>query len=144
MNFGNTEEVTAFQNKNHISSFVCLYTERGVEQLAEIISNRVQLAQYELLRESGSSLSWEEYVYMLAASEGMQERARQVAVQAQRDFSAFEFEHAQRRRKDGRKILAVRLFTGEIAQGMVLFFAFRAEVAHHRALKKRNDAYTLA
>ena len=140
------EELERFKEKYQINQFVCLYSERGVEQLAEIISCRVQLAQYELLRERGKSISWEDYVYQLAASEDMQAKARRAAIEAERDFSAFTFDGLEKqKRKDGQTMLAVKLFRGEAARGIVILFAFRAELTHYKALlKERGAEYTLA
>ena len=140
-------ELERFQKKYQINQFVCLYSERGVEQLAEIISCRVQLAQYALLRESGSELTWEEYLLRLCASEETRMKARRVALEAQRDFGAFDFGHPVRRcmSETVESVYAVRLFEGEQAKGIVVLFEFRAELAHYRALcKERGDGYTLA
>ena len=143
----NIEEISGFRQKYQINQFVCLYSERGVEQLAEIISCRVQLAQFALLRESGSELTWEEYLLRLCASEENIMRARRVALEAQRDFGAFDFEHPAQQcaPETAESVYAVRLFEGEQAEGIVVLFEFRAELAHYRALlKERGDGYTLA
>lgn len=142
----NLGEIVRFSQKYQINQFVCLYSERGVEQLAEIISSRVQLAQYEMLKERGKRISWEDYVYQLAASEDMQAKARRAAIEAERDFSAFAFDDLEKpKRKDCQTMLAVELFRGDAARGIVILFAFRAELAHYCQLReKRGAEYTLA
>lgn len=139
------EEIIRFKEHFGIDHIVCCYSERGVQQLSNIITYRVERAQYELWREECEEMTWEEYLWFLCESEQMREKARCAALQAQRDFPAerFDFEHAKAG-EDGEKIRIVRLFEGNRAEGIVLLFLFKAELEHHRRLRaKRGETYTL-
>lgn len=139
------KEILDFKEHFGIDYVFCCYSERGVQQLSNIIAYRVERAQYELWREECEDLTWEEYLGFLCESEQMREKARCAVLQAQRDFPAerFDFEHAKAG-EDGEKTCIVRLFEGKWAEGIVILFLFKAELEHHRRLRaNREETYTL-
>lgn len=138
-------EIAEFREKYGIDRITCCYTDRGIEQLADLLAYRAERAQYALWRECCDDLTWEEYLCFLHDSAQMQESARRVLLKAQRNFGADQFDFdAPGTEESGEPAWFVRLLEGEQAEAIVVLFLFKAELAHHRRLSAvRGESYAL-
>lgn len=139
------EEIIYFKEHFGIDHIVCCYSEQGVQQLSNILTYRIEHAQYELWQEECEDLTWEEYLYYLSQSPKMREKARCTALHAQRNLPAeqFDFTHPKPE-ADGELTPIIRLFEGKQAEAIVILFLFRAQREHHRRLRtEKGKAYSL-
>lgn len=139
------ESIRQLKSLYGIDYMVSLYSDKGIQQIAEIIAYRVQKAQYELLCENGCEFSWNEYLVKLCCSKTLMKRACSVAVQAQKAFWTFQFDAEISCEKTVEQKRIVRLFSEEMAKAIVVLFQFKAEIKHHEWLcSMKGEGYTLA